>query len=80
MIDLRPLTSEEHEGVTRFALGLLALNPNFDWKVRLRKKWTSGTAEGALLSLMITHGPEWLEHYSLSEWPMERFRKPHLPD
>lgn len=76
MSNFRSLTSDEHEAVTRYALDQFAINPNADWKARLRKKWTGGNAKGVLLSLMITHGLDWLDQYSLSDWPMERFRNP----
>lgn len=76
----RPLTPEEHEAITRFALQQLAQNPDADWKKHLRKKWAAGTVKGVLHRLVITHGVDWLADYSLADWPMERFRKGSPPD
>lgn len=61
MTIFRPLTNEEHEAVTQYAMCQLARNPEADWKAMLEDEWTDGTTLGVLQRLRSSHGLEWLK-------------------
>ncbi|MGI2036346.1 hypothetical protein ACRQ1B_28625 [Rhizobium panacihumi] len=68
MTDIRPLTSDEHAAVQAYAL-----EHGSDWKAALRDDWMNAKTTGTLQALRNSHGPSWLDAYSIADWPRSLF-------
>ncbi len=64
----RPLTSDEHAAVQAYAL-----EHGRNWKAALRDDWMNARTTGILQALRNSHGPGWLERYSIADWPRSLF-------
>lgn len=64
----KPLTHDEHAEVTAYAL-----KHGENWKDQLASDWMNGRTTGTLQRLRNTHGPAWLQAYSLADWPKSLF-------
>lgn len=67
----RELISAEHAAVTCYAL---AHSP--DWKQELAEDWSTGSITPVLMAPAVSHGPTWLDSYSLANWPASIFKRP----